>query len=104
MSDGRFFRLDLDDLSPEFRKDDPSQVPNPLIRIERARGDACGCCGGACIRTCRGQGRVAGTIAGAVAMATVLTSAVLLLILLLSIQSPVASAESGSGDTGVLER
>jgi hypothetical protein len=103
MSNGKFFRLDLNDLSPEFRKDDPSLVPNPLIRIERTRGDFCGCCGGACIRTCRGQGRVAGMVTGAVAMATVLTFVVLLLILLLSIQSPVVLAESGSGNTAVLE-
>ena len=95
--DQRFFKLDLDDLAPR-QYDDPTQIPERVIRIDRARGDFCGCCGGACIRACRGDGR-GGTrlVLGGVLLLASVVGMVLLLILLLSIQSEVV-AETASGE------
>ena len=96
-----FFRLDLDEVAPEYRREDPTQIPNNVIRIERARGDCCGFCGGSCIRICRGEGRAGGVITGTVLLIVAVAAVVLLLLLLLSIQS-VDTLEEGelTGDLG----
>jgi hypothetical protein len=97
-----FFRLDLDEVAPEYRRD-TTEIPDNVIRIERARGDACGCCGGACIRICRGRGRSGGVITGLIFLVAAVAAVVLLLLLLLSIQSvDVVTQEEGEimGDVG----
>jgi hypothetical protein len=103
-----FFRLDLDEVAPEYRRD-TTEIPDNVIRIDRARGACCGCCGGACIRMCRGEVRAGRLITGVLLLITAIAAVVLLLILLLSIKSVDTLEEGelvgdlGSGVTGLVE-
>ena len=75
----------------------------PTIVVERARGDCCGCCGGACLRGSRtSDGRF---WAGLFLLVAALVSSVLLLLLVWGMQfDEVSVAESASGElNGILE-
>jgi hypothetical protein len=100
MANQSFFRLNLDEVSPEYNND-PTQIPNQLIRIDRARGDCCGCCGGACIRICRGTGNTGGARlwAGLVLLALALAAVVLLILVLWGIEFDAeGSSDLASGE------